>query len=341
MKGIAIIAMLFHHLYCSIPDWVEPYRGCLFWLGDLGKVCVAIFLFCSGYGMAVKYAKTDGLKDKAKFLFKRFISFYTNYWIIFLIFVPITVLLFNRPFSAAYGENVNIIKRLAYDFLGIQGFQSYNITWWFNKLIILLWLLFPFIYWIAQKYPLLSLLGSLIVAFFWMPVVGWDYYGGLYLYQLSFVIGIVWRLTESRLKAIESLLVGKRIIILPIVSIYLFVVFVFLRMNPVIPHFSGLIIDAFLACSIALLVICFAGEKCLLSTGLSFIGKHSGNIYLIHTFVNVYWNSEWLHTSSLMRHGMNFIVLLGISLLFSVLLELLKEKSGVYAVVKKINEKLS
>ena len=138
MKGIAIIAMLFHHLYCSIPDWVEPYRGCLFWLGDLGKVCVAIFLFCSGYGMAVKYAKTDGLKDKAKFLFKRFISFYTNYWIIFLIFVPITVLLFNRPFSAAYGENVNIIKRLAYDFLGIQGFQSYNITWWFNKLIILL-----------------------------------------------------------------------------------------------------------------------------------------------------------------------------------------------------------
>ena len=112
-------------------------------------------------------------------------------------------------------------------------------------------------------------------------------------------------------------------------------------MNPVISQFSGLKIDAFLVCSIALLVKYFAGKRCFLSIGLSYLGKHSGNIYLIHTFVNVYWNSEWLHTSSLMRHGINFIVLLGITLLFSVLIELLKEKVGVYAVVKKINEKLS
>ena len=340
MKGIAIIAMLFHHLYGSIPDWVEPYDGFLLWLGRLGKVCVAVFLFCSGYGLTVQYANTEGLKDKVKFLFKRFTSFYINYWIIFLIFVPITVFVFNRPLSVAYGENVNLIKRLAFDLLGIQGIQSYNITWWFNKLIILLWLLFPFINWIAQKCPILTLLGSLIVAFFWMPVVGWDYYGGLYLYQLPFVIGIVWRLTESRIKNIESFLIGRRKL-LPILSISLFVIFVILRMNPVIPHCSGLSMDAFLTCSIALLVICLVGQMRFLSVGLSFLGKHSGNIYLIHTFVNVYWNSEWLHTSSLMRNGINFIVLLGVTLLLSVLLELLKEKVGVYAVVKKINDKLS
>ena len=44
LKGIAIVAMLFHHLYCSIPAWIEPYHGVLGWIGELGKVCVAIFV---------------------------------------------------------------------------------------------------------------------------------------------------------------------------------------------------------------------------------------------------------------------------------------------------------
>lgn len=55
MKGIAIIAMLCHHVYTCQPEWVEAYPFFLTTLGVLGKVCVAIFLFCSGYGLAVQY----------------------------------------------------------------------------------------------------------------------------------------------------------------------------------------------------------------------------------------------------------------------------------------------
>jgi len=51
LKGIAIIAMLMHHLWGCPPDWVEPYTGVLGFFGNVGKVCVAIFLFCSGYGL--------------------------------------------------------------------------------------------------------------------------------------------------------------------------------------------------------------------------------------------------------------------------------------------------
>ena len=55
LKGIAIMAMLLHHLYYSIPIGVEPYTGILYLLGIIGKVCVPIFLFCSGYGLKAQY----------------------------------------------------------------------------------------------------------------------------------------------------------------------------------------------------------------------------------------------------------------------------------------------
>ena len=115
MKGIAICAMLFHHLYYSIPDWIKPYDGVLYWLGELGKVCVALFLFCSGYGLSAQYAKINDVKGTAGFLVKRFASFYLNYWMVFLIFVPITVFVFHRPLASAYGEHANWVKHLLYD----------------------------------------------------------------------------------------------------------------------------------------------------------------------------------------------------------------------------------
>ena len=152
MKGIAIIAMLCHHVYTCQPEWVEAYPFILTTMGVLGKVCVAIFLCCSGYGLAVQYEKVLGLTtcliDKLRttivFIIKRLIKFYSAYWFVFLIFVPITIVCFDRPLSAAYGENVNIVKRLFWDILGIQGFQSYNITWWFNRLIIIINLIYYF-----------------------------------------------------------------------------------------------------------------------------------------------------------------------------------------------------
>lgn len=328
IKGIAICAMLFHHLYCSTPEGIIPYYGVLSWLGALGKVCVSLFLFCSGYGLSAQFDKVRGIKRVSYFELKRFVSFYLNYWTVFLLFVPLTVFLFQRPLSDAYGEHVNILKRLVYDLLGVQGFQSYNITWWFNKLVIILWLLFPLLYWLAKKRPLFTLLVSVIVARFWMTFIGWDYYGGLYYYQLPFVLGVVWQLVDNKFNRIEDYVKVKPGL-LSFVSICLVVVFVYLRMNSVIPHWSGLSMDAFLSCAIALLAVSTIRKIRILSLVLSVLGKHSGNIYLIHTFFNGYWHPEWLHTKTWMRSGVNFAVLLMICFTISMFLEWAKEKIGV------------
>ena len=61
LKGIAIIAMLCHHLY-----GFKSYTGFLSFIGIVGKVCVALFVFCSGYGLGVGYGKM--LKNVKTFL---------------------------------------------------------------------------------------------------------------------------------------------------------------------------------------------------------------------------------------------------------------------------------
>ncbi len=53
LKGIAICAMLCHHLFYQNPE-----SGYVVWhLAMLGKVCVAIFLLLSGYGLTIQMKK--------------------------------------------------------------------------------------------------------------------------------------------------------------------------------------------------------------------------------------------------------------------------------------------
>ena len=350
LKGLAIIAMLFHHLFCSIPSWVEPYYGALGRIGELGKVCVALFLFCSGYGLSTQFDKVKGIKGSCRYMVKRFVSFYFNYWVVFIVFVPVTVLLFNRPLSAAYGENVNLALEVAYDLLGMQGFSSYNITWWFNKLLLLLYLLFPLFYLGTQKSGVIVLLVSLLICRYWMTVVGYDYYGTLYVYQLPFVCGILWnkwgngdtscrpRIHDCHSNSCQELSHGTSYMLV-LGAVLVLSVMIICRMYQIIPHWSKIRMDAFVVLGVVMLVVSLRRIGVSMRI-LAFFGKHSANIYLIHTFINVYWHLSWLHNGVVMRSGLNFLVLLLLSLLSSIILEWIKGTLGVYKLLNLIKIKL-
>ncbi len=193
LKGIAICAMLRHHLFTT-----AEYGNFVLFLGGLGKVCVAIFLFASGYGLYVQYNKLnvsptkDGAKVSFMFLIKRFIKFYVNYWVVFIIFVPIGVFVFGRTLNQPYGESVNLFKRFIYDVLGVQGFSSYNITWWFNKLIIILYLLFPLMFFLIKRFPWMTLLVLLVVLRFGNHFAWINANTDLSVWLLPFGLGMFW-----------------------------------------------------------------------------------------------------------------------------------------------------
>lgn len=96
--------MLFDHLFYS------PSSTSLFWdyhihigslnigivnqLGVYAKLCVAFFVFASGYGLETTF---QDKKVKALTFYKhRFKKLYLNYWFIWLLFVPIGIFVFGR-----------------------------------------------------------------------------------------------------------------------------------------------------------------------------------------------------------------------------------------------------
>lgn len=326
MKGIAICAMLCHHLYGCPPEWVEPYSGVLAWLGVLGKVCVALFLFCSGYGLAANY-KPQSILEDIKYIAKRLVKFYANYWVIFLIFVPITIFVFHRSLADAYGENVNIYKRLFYDIIGMQGYQSYNITWWFNRLIIILYLTFPILYRLVSLIPWLAIIVSMVI----VRISSYITFDSIdvFLWQLPFVLGIVWQLYEEKLPQIQEWM-SKHTFIQSVIAVVMLIILIVLRMFPIIPHWDGVQMDGFLSCATALCVVSILRRLLVVSKVLSFLGKHSMNIYLIHTFFINYWHLDWLYNCEWLRGGGNYLLLLTICAIISIGIEFLKEKIRLY-----------
>lgn len=338
LKGIAIIAMLLHHLYGCAPEAYQPFDGFLSFLGNLGKVCVAMFLFCSGYGLSFGYEKITGLKDTLRFIAKRFVKFYAGYWPIFLIFVPIGVFVFDRSLSVPYGEDSNVFKCLILDFLGVQGFSSYNITWWFNKLIICLYLLFPILYTWARKNWWSILLFSILAMRLCYRFKG-CFLEDVCLYSCPFVLGILWRQHQEKMYTISQWSISHRWGMLSVAMSLLLIVLV-LRMNPVIPHWTGIRLDGFLACAI---VLCYKSMQVFCSSWKTnpfvFLGRHSMNIYMTHTFIFSYWFAREIYSCEAVLGGAFFVLLIA-SLTISILIEWMKEISRYNKLLKFVIEKI-
>lgn len=336
IKGIAILAMLCHHLYGCPPEGVMSYSGVLEWLGLFGKVCIALFLFCSGYGLSSNY-QPQSIVDDIKFTAKRFVKFYANYWVISLIFVPITIFVFHRSLTDAYGADANVIKCLCLDVLGVQGYNSYNVTWWFNKLIIMLYVLYPLLNRIVRIKPEIVLPCSMVIMGIseYIPIHTAD----IWIWQFPFVFGIAWKLCESRLVKIQQWLTNHKRVF-ELMSIVVLIITIIFRMNEIIPHWSGVKMDSFITCSIVLCLISIIRNWHHVMLILAFIGKHSMNIYFTHTFINSYWFPQLLYTGEWLRGGGNFVVLIAICLLISIGIEFLKEKIRLYELVNIISKRI-
>ena len=284
MKGIAICAMLLHHLYaCPITDGIESYGGFLKWIGIFGKVCVSIFLFCSGYGMSIQYRKVESWSDSTIFLRRRLIKLYTYFWVVYAIFVPITVFLFNRPLSAAYGYHSNLYKEVAsvvLDLFCIPGRNPYNVTWWFNQLILVMYLLFPLTIWLVRKAGVVISLavGFMVFCFYQHIPFGMNNWS---LWQFSFLLGIVWSVVENRIPDRYYALVKGRYS-----SWIAFLVLVILTMLRMMSSrfWTGLHMDAFITLALAFLVLSLKNkESCFCRTGMaSYIGMDAVWSQLLH-----------------------------------------------------------
>lgn len=148
-KGIAILLMMYHHLFV-LPQRIQcDYFSVLNLCGldfqtilaYFCKICVGIFVFLSGYGLCNSAKKYDTILKMYKAIFIRTIKFFVNYWIVFIIFIPIGIFLKVYNFEGKY------------ILMAMLGFEvgSYSTEWWFVNAYIILLFIFPLFYYIFSR----------------------------------------------------------------------------------------------------------------------------------------------------------------------------------------------
>lgn len=318
LKGIALVLLLVHHLFYEQTGLYADFGGVVHKIGLFSKLCVAIFVFLSGYGI-VKSAR--GEIQAKLFYVKGFTKLYLNYWLMWILFVIPGVVWLGRTLQSAYGcEEVGV--KLLIDLWGFAdsaGFASYNITWWFYSCILLLYALAPLLYRLTGKYPLWVLGVAALFMEFYTPRL---LFGSIRYYLFPFVLGMVCAHNDWISGLTEQ---TKRH---PAVAAALFVVLILIRC------LVGLKFDSVVTLALAAVMVAWSWNRGVVGSLFRFFGEHSFNIFLFHTFIYYYYLEEWVFWSS--NPLVILFTLLGLSLLLSVGIEKLKRLICYYKLQERI-----
>lgn len=197
LKGFGLIFMYIHHFYLS-PSRYADYP-IYFFLGETRvnqiavfmKICVALFVLLSGYGM---YVSTIKRKEDSSWIrlirysisryVKLILPFFFIFWLVQLIFFP------TNRYLTIYGTGKRALIYVLIDMFGLAHLfhtPTYLGTWWYMSLISLIIWTYPLLFKGIQKYPLVILL-SVCELNYWKVLQSIDYFRWLPTFLMGMVI---------------------------------------------------------------------------------------------------------------------------------------------------------
>lgn len=295
-KGMAVMMLLSHHLW-SVPR-PNVYPEWLSLIAQQCKVCVAIFVFLSGFGLARAGC------DWRKMLLSRIPRLFLNYWIVAFIFLSIGFVFFEMSFEAAYPDGrywIFVLQMLGINFVAPYG--GFNPTWWYMNAAVPFYFTAPLVFWQIKRMPFL---GLIIVCLLSLRESGHFVF---WVYMSTFYAGMV----AARYNWLERVVANKKALICVMV---LTPVLFFVR------RYCGLLIDGYLA--FLLIAIFFEAHRRIgtMSVPIVFLGVHSMNIFLLHTFFRSCWFPSFFNSTSA---WLSFPILLLVSLACSLAIEFAKK----------------
>lgn len=343
MKGIAIIILLFHHCFLNAQRWATvPYEKLattkgwgyypisfapfsshtIQYLASFSKICVAMFVFMTGYGMWISYESQKKKTTMSNYIKKRMVTLMTGFLIIFVV-TEILAIPTGR-FIEVYGHDFRSVVYMIIDALGLAkllGTPLFCLTWWYMSLAIVLIMIFPFVHSIMEKYQWIVVVASIIVP----RACGFGQSTDLFRYLLAYTLGMYFAqhdlLARIKEKFMEQNVVGKLLSL--IVSLIGLAVIIKCRQNAWIGWKYLDFWDGFAAMYVIVLSYIYILNGKWIVKGLGFLGKHSMNIFLIHSFYRDVFFHEF--TYSFYYAWLDYIVLMAISLVTSIVLEWFKK----------------
>ena len=343
MKGIAIIILLFHHCFLNTQRWATvPYEKLattkgwgyypisfapfsshtIQYLASFSKICVAMFVFMTGYGMWVSYESQKKKTTMSNYIKKRMVTLMTGFLIIFVV-TEILAIPTGR-FIEVYGHDFRSVVYMIIDALGLAkllGTPLFCLTWWYMSLAIVLIMIFPFVHSIMEKYQWVVVVASIIVP----RACGFGQSTDLFRYLLAYTLGMYFAqhdlLARIKEKFMEQNVAGKLLSL--IVSLIGLAVIIKCRQNAWIGWKYLDFWDGFAAMYVIVISYIYILNGKWIVKGLGFLGKHSMNIFLIHSFYRDLFFHEF--TYSFYYAWLDYIVLMAISLVTSIVLEWFKK----------------
>lgn len=302
VKGVAIIAMLFHHCYTSKTDLnaymisYAPFaKGTVLRMSVWSKVCVGIFVFLSAYGITLslkELVRKNG--DQRKYIAfqteRRIWRILSGFWPIYL-FVTAGSLIWSRNSFQVYKGGFSRCIYVLLDLLGLSDLMGTPLfigTWWYLGLALLEVLMLPVLYSFYMRYGALILIG---ISYFLPEILGVELTDfmrwfptmslGIWFADRNLLAGIkeytIPRTSLSVTRAIE----GMAVIVLLAFSYKLrFCAFGKDHME---------IVDSITPLIVVLAAYIFLCELPVITDFLQLLGRHSMNIFLFHNFIRARW----------------------------------------------------
>lgn len=293
MKGAAILIMIFLHLFIN-PSNVALCQNYFFWRGEpvvsqLAKftgICVSLYLFLSGYGLYIIYRRNSNIRP-----WKRILKLYLNFWIVFVIFIPLAAYLYPDRYPGNWMVFLN----------NVTGWHTtYNGEWWFLFPYILLLLSAKWIFRVINNLNFMQLV-LLVGGIFIVSYLGiWLNRPYLYSHQLaympilyvntlsSFAIGAIfvkYDISEQLRKKIPIHSIYSNLLI---ILIFIFLLFV-RAISPV-----NIVNIIYLVLFVSWFIIIKKARW--ISWCLERLGEQSTNMWLVHTFFCYYLFHDWIYS---------------------------------------------
>ena len=162
IKGIAILCMIFYHLF-HIPEiWNEfSLSGMLFstniviFLAELCHICVPLFCFITGYGLSI-VCKNENLKINYNFALARYFRLVSDMMLIFCFVLFINSFFYTEYTAEAVWEG-GLIQRIfsaAANIFGVAGVLDipwFAGPWWYCELAVIWIFVTPLMRTIVEK----------------------------------------------------------------------------------------------------------------------------------------------------------------------------------------------
>lgn len=315
LKGSAILIMVLLHLFnrqenvdqciISINFLGEPLVG---QLAKFVEICVPLYLFLSGYGLYLQFKKNG-----STFPLKRILKLFLIFWTCFIIFIPLGCFLFPKFYPGGwivFIENITAWK------------TSYNWEWWFIFPYILLLLVANKLFQCIQHWNFVTsaifsgivyVVSYLIISLYKPYLV--KYYALFNFFEfLRMVCSFMWGGLFAKYDLFEKI---KNVINLNVLWTNVLMIFIlggvfFLRALMSIHAASVLFMIVFACC------FYMTKKNSNIESFFMLMGKHSTNIWLVHTFFCYYYFHDFIY--GLKYPVLIYLVTLGLSFISSIVI---------------------